>query len=77
MSKSLVVLDEQTSLCCAPGVQLEFPSQQPSHAACCAPLSRGQLTERQAEEVALLLKVLAHPVRLRLMSPCLHDDHLR
>jgi ArsR family transcriptional regulator, arsenate/arsenite/antimonite-responsive transcriptional repressor len=68
VSKSLIVLDEETSLCCAPGAQLQLPSQQGSQAVCCAPLSRGQLSPEQAEEVAPLLKALADPVRLRLMS---------
>jgi ArsR family transcriptional regulator len=37
-------------------------------AACCAPLSAEPLTQPQAEQVAPLLKALAEPVRLRLMS---------
>src|SRR5262245_1248509 len=37
-------------------------------AACCPPLSREPLSARQAEQVAPLLKALAEPVRLRLMS---------
>jgi ArsR family transcriptional regulator len=37
-------------------------------AACCAPLSAGPLSMEQAEQVAPLLKALADPVRLRLMS---------
>src|ERR1700758_339802 len=37
-------------------------------AACCAPLSAQPLTMEQAESVAPLLKALADPVRLRLMS---------
>jgi ArsR family transcriptional regulator len=36
--------------------------------ACCAPLSREPLTEQQADQVAPLLKALADPVRLRLLS---------
>jgi ArsR family transcriptional regulator len=36
--------------------------------ACCAPLTREPLTQQQAEQVAPLLKALADPVRLRLMS---------
>ncbi len=36
--------------------------------ACCAPLSAGALSQEQAEQVAPLLKALADPVRLRLMS---------
>ena len=37
-------------------------------AACCPPLSAQPLTMQQAEQVAPLLKALADPVRLRLMS---------
>lgn len=37
-------------------------------AACCPPLSREPLSRAQAEQVAPLLKALADPVRLRLMS---------
>jgi ArsR family transcriptional regulator len=36
--------------------------------ACCAPLSREPLSPAQAEQVAPLLKALADPVRLRLLS---------
>ncbi len=36
--------------------------------ACCTPLSREPMTEEQATQVAPLLKALADPVRLRLMS---------
>jgi ArsR family transcriptional regulator len=35
---------------------------------CCAPLSQQPLSLEQAEQVAPLLKALADPVRLRLMS---------
>ena len=37
-------------------------------AACCSPLSAEPLSVQQAEQVAPLLKALADPVRLRLMS---------
>jgi ArsR family transcriptional regulator, arsenate/arsenite/antimonite-responsive transcriptional repressor len=37
-------------------------------AACCPPLSRQPLSAEQAGQVAPLLKALADPVRLRLMS---------
>ena len=37
-------------------------------AACCSPLATAPLTMEQAEHVAPLLKALADPVRLRLMS---------
>jgi ArsR family transcriptional regulator len=37
-------------------------------AACCPPLSREPLSREQAEQIAPLLKALADPVRLRLMS---------
>jgi ArsR family transcriptional regulator len=36
--------------------------------ACCPPLSSEPLSQEQAEQVAPLLKALADPVRLRLMS---------
>jgi ArsR family transcriptional regulator, arsenate/arsenite/antimonite-responsive transcriptional repressor len=37
-------------------------------AACCPPLAQEPLTADQAQQVATLLKALADPVRLRLMS---------
>jgi ArsR family transcriptional regulator, arsenate/arsenite/antimonite-responsive transcriptional repressor len=37
-------------------------------AACCSPLSAQPLTMEQAEQVVPLMKALADPVRLRLMS---------
>jgi ArsR family transcriptional regulator, arsenate/arsenite/antimonite-responsive transcriptional repressor len=37
-------------------------------AVCCSPLSAGPLSADQAEQVAPLLKALADPVRLRLVS---------
>ena len=37
-------------------------------AACCAPLTAAPLSMEQAEQVAPLLKALADPVRLRLLS---------
>ena len=40
----------------------------PETAACCPPLSAEPLSREQAELVAPLLKALADPVRLRLMS---------
>ena len=68
MSKSLIVLDQTAaSACCAPGPQVTLPSQT-GQDLCCAPLSVGPLTLEQAEQVAPLLKALADPVRLRLMS---------
>jgi ArsR family transcriptional regulator len=39
-----------------------------SIAACCPPLSAEPMSSAQAEQVAPLLKALADPVRLRLMS---------
>ena len=36
--------------------------------ACCPPLTSEPLTDRQAEQIVPLLKALADPVRLRLMS---------
>src|ERR1700722_12040069 len=36
--------------------------------ACCSPLTREPLSQPQADQIAPLLKALADPVRLRLMS---------
>jgi ArsR family transcriptional regulator len=69
MSKSdLLLTPAGTPECCDPGTQLVFPSGQGDPVACCAPLSQGPLSAEQAEQVAPLLKALADPVRLRLMS---------
>src|ERR1700735_5796844 len=56
MSNSLVLLNPAT------------PATPADSAACCSPLSAQPLTAGQAEQVAPLLKALADPVRLRLMS---------
>ncbi len=45
-----------------------FPPTCVETAACCSPLVREPLSVAQAEEVAALLKALADPVRLRLLS---------
>jgi ArsR family transcriptional regulator len=37
-------------------------------AACCAPIAREPLAEAEAAELAVLLKAVADPVRLRLLS---------
>ncbi|MCW2765434.1 MAG: aseR [Nocardioides sp.] len=42
--------------------------------ACCTPLSREPMSEDQAHQVAPLLKALADPVRLRLMSMVLSHE---
>jgi ArsR family transcriptional regulator, arsenate/arsenite/antimonite-responsive transcriptional repressor len=69
MPKSdLLLTPTETAVCCDPGTQLLFPSGQGDPVACCAPLSQGPLSLDQAEQVAPLLKALADPVRLRLMS---------
>ena len=36
--------------------------------ACCSPLARSPITARQAEQISPMLKALADPVRLRLLS---------
>jgi ArsR family transcriptional regulator len=43
--------------------------------ACCTPLSREPMSEDQAAQVAPLLKALADPVRLRLMSLVLSHEN--
>ncbi len=40
----------------------------PAAEACCAPLSAAPLTAEQAEELAVRLKAIADPTRLRLLS---------
>jgi len=42
--------------------------------ACCSPLAREPMSAEQAEQVAPLLKALADPVRLRLMSLVLSHE---
>src|ERR1039457_4318260 len=68
MSKSDLLSPPETAACCDPGSQVLLPSGQGDPVACCAPLSQGPLSLEQAEQVAPLLKALADPVRLRLMS---------
>jgi ArsR family transcriptional regulator len=44
-------------------------------AACCAPIAREAISERDAETVARTLKALADPARLRIVSiVAAHDD---
>ncbi len=45
-------------------------------AACCAPLAQAALTPEQAEELAVRLKALADPTRLRIVSLILASDGL-
>ena len=69
MSKSdLLLSPPEADVCCDPGPQVRLPSGVADPAACCAPLSQGPLSTEQADQVAPLLKALADPVRLRLMS---------
>jgi ArsR family transcriptional regulator, arsenate/arsenite/antimonite-responsive transcriptional repressor len=51
---------------------LERPA--PDALACCSPLAREPMTDDQAQQVAPLLKALADPVRLRLMSMVLSHE---
>jgi ArsR family transcriptional regulator len=69
MPKSDLLLGRpQVAACCESGSQVLLPVGQGDPVACCAPLSQGALSLDQAEQVAPLLKALADPVRLRLMS---------
>lgn len=46
-----------------------LPVLEPAAAvACCAPLATAPISQAQAEQAAVMLKALADPVRLRLMS---------
>jgi ArsR family transcriptional regulator, arsenate/arsenite/antimonite-responsive transcriptional repressor len=54
---------------------IELPLIQPDSAlACCAPLAREPMTTDQAAQVSGLLKAIADPVRLRLMSMVLSHE---
>jgi len=57
-------------------VPISLPLASPAEtAACCAPLTAEPLTMEQAGQVAPLLKALADPVRLRLLSlVASHDE---
>ena len=69
MPKSdLVLSPPEAAACFDPAPQLLLPAGQADLVACCAPLSQGPLSPEQAEQVAPLLKALADPARLRLMS---------
>jgi ArsR family transcriptional regulator len=69
MSKSsLVSAEAGAGKCCGGGVQVFLPSRQAGQDVCCAPLSQVPLSSEQADQIAPLLKALADPVRLRLMS---------
>jgi ArsR family transcriptional regulator len=47
----------------------------PAATACCQPLTREPMSRDQAEQIAPMLKALADPVRLRLLSMVAsHDD---
>ena len=69
MPKSdLALSPAEAAVCCEPESQILLSSSAAGPAACCAPLSAAALSNEQAEQVAPLLKALADPVRLRLMS---------
>ena len=54
---------------------MELPLIQPDSAlGCCAPLARQPMTADQAEQVSGLLKAMADPVRLRLLSMVLSHE---
>jgi ArsR family transcriptional regulator, arsenate/arsenite/antimonite-responsive transcriptional repressor len=61
MSKQDLVIQEADGSggCCAP---------EPGAGECCAPLAREPLPEAGAQELALLFKAVADPMRLRLLS---------
>jgi ArsR family transcriptional regulator len=62
-------LPQDIDLCQYKCVSISLPVISPAETvACCAPLTAQPLSREQAEQVAPLLKALADPVRLRLMS---------
>ena len=48
--------------------RVSLPLLEPDALACCTPLAREPMSEAQADQVAPLLKAIADPVRLRLLS---------
>ena len=62
-------MPQDIDLCQYRYVSISLPVISPAEtAACCTPLTAQPLSMEQAEQVAPLLKALADPVRLRLMS---------
>jgi ArsR family transcriptional regulator len=53
---------------------LTLPEPIPTAAACCAPLGATPLSEEEAELLAVRLKAVAEPARLRLLSMLLASD---
>lgn len=49
-----------------------MPTESPIAALCCDPVLAGPLPEREAEELAAGLRVLADPVRLRILGMVRH-----
>jgi ArsR family transcriptional regulator, arsenate/arsenite/antimonite-responsive transcriptional repressor len=69
MSPLAESLPQDIGICQYRSVSISLTVLSPAEtAACCAPLTAAPLTMEQAEQVAPLLKALADPVRLRLMS---------
>src|ERR1039457_1186693 len=69
MSCLLPTLPQDIEVCQYRGMSKSLMVLDPAEtAACCSPLSVQALSSQQAEQVAPLLKALADPVRLRLMS---------
>ena len=69
MSPLAESLPQDIGICQYRSVSISLTVLSPAEtAACCAPLTAEPLTMEQAGQVAPLLKALADPVRLRLMS---------
>ena len=69
MSPLAKSLPQDIGICQYRSVSISLTVLSPAEtAACCAPLTAAPLTMEQAEQVVPLLKALADPVRLRLMS---------
>jgi len=65
----ILSLPQDIDTCQYRWVSISLPLASPADtAACCAPLTAEPLTMEQAGQVAPLLKALADPVRLRLLS---------
>ena len=69
MSWRCLTLPRRIDVCQSRRVSNPLPLLDPVDTlACCPPLSSRALTQEQADQIAPLLKALADPVRLRLMS---------
>src|SRR3978361_538421 len=56
------------------GMPKTLPTGAMSPPVCCSPMAAGPLDDEAALEIALRLKALADPVRVKLVAPCCSCD---